>query len=616
MLMHGKPGDPPFDIKASRWIAPLCIALITIAAFLPALFNGFVSWDDEKNFLVNPNYRGLGLHQLSWMWTTFHMGHYVPLSWMTLGMDYVLWEMRPAGYHLTSVLIHALDAVILYFLARRLFVLSGISADDEGALTLPAAFAAILFAIHPLRVESVVWVTERRDVLSLMFYLLTIIAYLRAHSAEGRRRQWYWASVALCLCALLSKATAMTLPAVLFVLDIYPLKRLPAVDGWWSVSARRVYAELLPFCALSAASLVLSIVALHPAAQLTPGDKLAVSAYSLGFYVFKTLVPLRLSPLYEMPQHIHTYSPAFVASYVLCVALTGFAWTNRRRWPWFTIAWVIFVAISLPMLGVVQNGPQIAADRYTYHAAPALAILAGAGFIRLRRAVQPMVARALAIIAVTGLSALTWNQAKVWRSSETLWAQVVRLDPASSYAHSASASLLYQQNRVGEAWDQSKQAVALAPGLAEAHNNLGVGLARQGKLPEAIEEYRRAIALKSSYDEAHNNWGVVLARQGDVNAAVDHYVLALSANPQNADAHVNWGNVLVRAGKPEEAITHYQAALDIRPDHAEAQFNWGVALARLGRLADATEHFRLALAFNPDHAEARTYLERAQQMIR
>ncbi|MEO8620382.1 MAG: tetratricopeptide repeat protein [bacterium] len=601
---------------AARWIAPLCIALVTIAAFLPALYNGFVSWDDEKNFLVNPNYRGLGLHQLSWMWTTFHMGHYVPLSWMTLGMDYLVWGMRPAGYHLTSVLIHAFDAVILYFLARRLFVLSGIGAGDEDALTLPAAFAALCFAIHPLRVESVVWVTERRDVLSLMFSLLSIIAFLRAHNANARPRHWYLASIALFLCALLSKATAMTLPAVLFVLDIYPLKRLPSADGWWSASARRVYAELLPFCALSAASVVLSIVALHPAGQLRLGDKLAVSVYSLGFYVVKTFVPLRLSPLYEMPQQVHPFTAVFLASYVLCLAITAFAWMNRRRWPWFTAGWVIFVAISLPMLGIVQNGPQIAADRYTYHAAPALAILAGAAFIRLCRAMRPMAARALGITVLVCLCALTWNQAKVWRNSETLWAQVLSLDPSSSYAHSAWASLLYEQNRVDEALDHSRRAVLLAPGLPEAHNNLGVGLARQGRLPEAIDEYRRALAIKPSYDEAQNNWGVVLARQGDVNAAVDHYVQALAVNPQYADAQVNWGNVLVRAGKPDEAITHYQAALDIRPDHAEAQFNWGVALARLGRLADAAEHFRLALAINPDHAEARTYLERAQQLIR
>ncbi|MEP7000109.1 MAG: tetratricopeptide repeat protein, partial [bacterium] len=363
-------------------------------------------------------------------------------------------------------------------------------------------------------------------------------------------------------------------------------------------------------------SIVLSIVALHPAGQLPFGDKLAVSTYSLGFYLFKTLVPLRLSPLYEMPQQVHSYAAGFLASYVLCVTLTAFAWMNRRRWPWFTAAWVIFVAISLPMLGIVQNGPQIAADRYTYHAAPALALLAGAAFFRLQRIVRPVAARALGIIVVVGLSVLTWNQAKVWRNSETLWTQVLSLDPGSSYAHSAWATLLYDQNRVDEALDHSKRAVSLAPGLPEAHNNLGVGLARQGKFSDAIDEYRQALAIKPRYDEAQNNWGVVLARQGDVNAAVDHYVQALAVNPQYADAHVNWGNVLVRTGRPVEAIAHYRTALDIRPDHAEAQFNWGVALARLGRLADAAEHFRLALALNPDHVEAKMYLERAQQMMR
>jgi tetratricopeptide (TPR) repeat protein len=523
--------------------------------------------------------------------------------------------MSPSGYHLTSLVIHVVNAALLYFLARRLLERTGIAAGDHGALMLAAAISALVFAVHPLRVESVVWVTERRDVLSLLFYLSSILAYLRASDAGERHRHWYWPSVALFVCALLSKATAMTLPAVLFILDMYPLRCLPASDGWWSARARRVYVGLMPFAILSVASILVSIVALHPADQLSIGGKIAVSAYSLTFYLWKTFVPLRLSPLYEMPQQVHPFAPVFIVSYIVAIVLTGLAWRYRHRWPGLTTAWFAFVAISLPMLGIVQNGPQIAADRYTYHAAPVLAVLAGEGFYLALHRGHGDAVRVLATILVIGLSTLTWKQTKVWRNSETLWAQVLSLDPSSSYAHSAWASVLYQQDRVDEALDESRQAVALAPALPEARNNLGVGLARQGRLAEAIEQYHRAIDIKPAYDEAQNNWGVVLARQGDLNAAVEHYSQALAANPLYADAHVNWGNALVRLGTHDEAIAHYRAALGIRPDHAEAQFNWGVALAREGKLAGAIEHFGLALAINPRHAEASAYLHRARQML-
>ena len=612
--MKRAPGAP---MGSRKWIAPACVAILSLTPFLPALQNGFVSWDDEKNFIANPHYRGLGLEQLSWMWTTFHMGHYVPLSWMTLGLDYVLWGMRPVGYHLTSLLLHAANAVLVYFLARRVLVHAGACASaPSGDASLSAAFAALLFAVHPLRVESVAWVTERRDVLSLLFYLASVITYLRAAASVGAARKAYWLSVALFACALLSKATAMTLPAALFILEMYPLRRLPERGGWWGPAARRVYLGLVPYAVLSAASVLLSLVALRPPDQLPVDQKVAVSAYSLSLYLWKSVAPLRLSPLYEMPQQVRPMALVFVASYAVVIGLTAFAWSTRRRWPGVSAAWLAFIAISLPMLGVVQNGPQIAADRYTYHAAAVLAILAGGGMCALLSRAHGGATRAAAVALIAGLSVLTWNQAKVWRSSETLWARVLMRDPTSSYAHSATATLLYGQDRVSEAIEHSRQAVALAPGLAEAHNNLGVGLARQGIVAEAIEQYQRAVAINPRYDEAQGNWGVVLARQGDLEGAIDHYRQALAMNPLNADAQVNWGNALVRLGNPVDAMTHYQAALTIRPDHADAQLNWGVALARLGKLPDAIRHFELALAINPDLTEATTYLEQARRMVR
>ncbi len=604
--------------KRRAWLVPLAVAAATFVAFLPALDNGFVSWDDEKNFVNNPHFRGLGPAQLHWMWTTFHMGHYVPLSWMTLGLDYTLWGMNPLGYHLTSLLLHAANAVLVYAIARHLLQRSEWTRlrGREDLVTLGAAAAALLFSLHPLRVESVAWATERRDVLSAFFALATILVYLRAveeaRPSAGRR---YWAAVALFVCALLSKATTMTVPAVLAILNVYPLKRLGGDKGWWSDGARRVYAELIPFAILSAGAAVLSIVALHPPGQLGPAQKLAVSAFSLAFYVWKTIVPIGLSPLYQMPQHVDPAELWFLVSYLAIAGLALVAWLARRRAPAVTAALVVFVVITLPMLGVVQNGPQIAADRYTYHAAPALAMLGAMAYLSLP---HPR-----ALVSIVGLSAvlvilgtLTWAQTRVWRTSESLWARVIEEDSTSSIALAAMANIRFTQDRVAEGVALSERAVALAPGSSEAHNTLGVGYARTNRGPDAIAEYRRAIELKPEYDEAENNLGIALASSGALDSAIAHYRRALAINPDLAGAEINWGNALVRGNRPAEAIPHYERALSVQPANADAHLNWGVALATEGKYADAVEQFRAVLAIEPENREAAGYLERATGLMR
>ena len=613
---------------------PACVALVAFLAFLPVLHDGFVSWDDDKNFVENPQYRGLAPTQLKWMWTTFHMGHYVPLSWMTLGLDYRLWGMNPAGYHLTNLLLHAASAVLVYFVARRLLAgaIQGTPnpkspnrvrvdlEDFESTLTLfgrndvAAAFAALAFAVHPLRVESVAWVTERRDVLSGLFYFSSILAYLRSRDG-GRDGRWYAASLVLFAAALLSKATAMTLPAVLLILNAYPLRRVGSEAGWLSPDARRVYVELAPFAALAGVAAVLSVVALHPPSQLEFGQKLAVSAYSLMFYAWKTIAPTGLSPLYEMPQHVAPGAGPYLAGYAFTIGLAVVAWAARKRWPGVTAALVAFVAITLPMLGVVQNGPQIAADRYTYFAAPALAVLAGGGLALSMRGSSGL-SVSIAVAVILALSALTWTQAGVWRDSKTLWSRVLEVDNESSIAHSAMANLLYKENRVQDGIEHSERAIAIAPGYAEAHNGLGVGLQRQGKIAEAIAEYEKALSIKSQYDDAENDLGIALAQQGEPSSAIQHYTRALEINPNNSNAQVNWGNALVRLNRPDEAIEHYVAALRLQPSNAEAHHNWGVALARQGNYAEAVEQFRLTLALDSTHVEAREYLERATELLR
>src|SRR5213594_321583 len=423
-----------------RWLAPLLVALFTLTAFLPTLQNQFVAWDDDKNFLDNPRYRGLGWAHLRWMFTAFHLGHYIPLTWVTFGMDHLLWGMEPVGYHLTSLLLHAVNAVLFFSLVRRILTLALPSAAErDHALAVSAGFAALVFAIHPLRVESVAWVTERRDVLSGLFYLVTILVYLRACEGEERGRRWYSLAVATFVLALLSKSMVVNLPIVLLILDVYPLRRLGGAIGWWSEPARRVYIEKIPFVLLAAAASAIAVMAqssVHAVAslaQLSVPGRVAISTYGLSFYLWKMVVPVNLSPVYELRPPVNPWATPFLLSYGVVLALTAIALALRRRVPGLPAAWVAYIVVLLPVLGIFQSGPQIAADRYTYLAGLGWAILGGAGLLSCWRSSRrsktgtpaTWLLAGIAFCVVVGLGVLTWNQVHVWHDSEKLWSHAV-----------------------------------------------------------------------------------------------------------------------------------------------------------------------------------------------
>ncbi|MBI4379742.1 MAG: tetratricopeptide repeat protein [candidate division NC10 bacterium] len=605
------PVPRPSTQRWVHWLVPVLIAFITVGAFLPTLHNQFVSWDDDQTFLNNPHYRGLGWPQVRWMWTTFHMGHYVPLAWMTLGLDYLLWGMKPFGYHLTSLLLHATNAVVFYLVALRILGVarSGPGERDKLGLVVSAAFTALLFALHPLRVESVAWATERRDVLSALFYLLTVLVYLRTcERGERGRGAYYWGAVALFACALLSKSMALSLPVVLLILDVYPLRRLGGSTGWWGEDARRVYLEKLPFVLLAAAVSAIAFMAqlsVHAAislTQLSALGRLSVAVYGLSFYLWKMVLPVNLSPLYELGT-VSPWAPPFLLSYGVVLALTALALACRRRVPGLPAAWLAYVVILLPVLGIFQSGPQIAADRYTYQAGLGWALLAGAALLSGWRR-RPALVTGPVICVLLGLGALTWNQVHVWHDSGNLWAHALAIDPTSSIAHNNLGSALADQGKLPEAVEHYRQALQIKPDYAGAHSNWGVALADQGKLAEAIEHYRQALQIKPNHAGAHNNWGLALARQGRLAEAIEHYRQALQIKPDHAGAHNNLGNALADQGKLPEAVEHYRQALQIKPDYADVHSNWGVALADQGRLAEAIEHYRQALQIKPDYAGA------------
>jgi len=606
------------NFAPARWLVPVIVALLTGVAFLPALENGFVNWDDDRNFLLNFHYRGLGLDELRWMFAPY-WGHYTPLTWMTLGLDYLVWGMDPAGYHFTNVLLHVATAVTFYFLTIQLLRLAAGGVGEDKAVWVGAAFAALLFSVHPLRVESVAWITERRDVLSGLFYVLTILAYLKAGDGVGSGRRWYWVSVVLCACALLSKSMAVSIPVVLLILDVYPLKRLGGGVGWWSVSARHAYREKIPFVLLAglASAIALAGVShLHPTSppiDRAPLDRLMIPGYVLGFYLWKMVAPLNLSPVYPMAIR----SATFIWSHILVLIIMVLTFSLRRRLPGLLAAWLTYVAILLPVIGIVRISDHITADRFTYLSCLGWAILAGAGIfycwrplVRRRFGLRTFVfLNGVAAVVVVGLGGMTWKQAQVWHDSETLWRHAVSAGPESEIAHNNLGIAMRNRGELGEAIKHYREALRINPDSVEGHNNLGIAMLNRGELGEAIKHFRQVLRINPAVAQAYNNLGIAMFKQGELGEAIKHYREALRIDPTIAQAHYNLGRTMSKRGELGGAIKHYREALRINAAYAPAHNNLGHALLKEGKPTAATEHFCQALRLG--HALAQQYLTAA-----
>ncbi len=521
--------------EAGPAVVALLIALVVAAVFAPAIGNGFVNWDDDVNITGNPHFRGFSATHLKWMFTTPRMGHYIPLTWLTLAADHAIWGMDPRGYHLTNVLLHAINAALVFLIARRL-----LRAYPLGA----AAFAALAFGLHPLRAESVAWVTERRDVLSGCFVLLSLLAYLRAvDRGRAARARWLGASLGLYAASLLSKAITMSFPLVLVILDAYPLRR-------------RALLEKAPFAAVAGIGAILAVAALRTTTVTSweaygGAARFAMAMFSLAFYVSRTLVPLGLSPLYELPPTVHALGPEFLLSTVMTVALTGVAIGLRRRAPWFTAAWAAYVAMVLPVSGIVHAGLQLAHDRYSYLSCVPWALLGGAGvgvlMARRRRSIRPGVFAAgatAAILLIAGWSWLTVQQVRIWRSSDALWEAAVDADPTCAVCRGNLGRAYLVGGRLDDAARELRTGIALRPGWATLHNTLGALLYRQRRYQESAAEFSLAVRLRPGFAEPINNLGVVEARIGRLEEAERHFEAALRLQPDYVDARENLARVL------------------------------------------------------------------------
>jgi len=607
------------------WIAGAFIALLTAAVFLPALGDGFVNWDDEENFLANPHYRGLGWTQIRWMFSIPHTGPYVPITWLTLGLDYVLWGTKPAGYHATSVIFHTLNAVLVYALARRL--LTAAVPGREAAIRWGAAAAALLFGIHPLRVESVAWISERRDVVSGCFVLLTVLAYLTAgaRGVAGRlERRWFWAAVGLFSLALLSKPIAVGLPAVLVALDCYPLGRM--ADGGTSPLRRFLRLSIIekaPFLAVGGvvAALAVAVGKMHGAVTsleaLGVAERLAISSYGLIFYLSKTIAPWPLSPLYTLFYPVSPWSAMYALPEILVVLVTAALVWLRRRWPAGLIAWVSYAALLFPVIGIFHNGAQIAADRYTYLACLSWALLAGAGIAwcldagaaaRIGRGVASAAVGATVLIIVS-LMGLTVRQIGVWRDSVTLWRHAAAVEPESDVPIFYLGWALTDARRFDEARAHFERSLARVPDSlpwlrAQFMLQLGIVEERAGNPLAAESRYREALTLDPAHPVARIRLGALLFDRG-----------------QRAEAEREWARVLALFPEWDRyQLWEIRAAIKQVPA-AEPEVRGRLALAlamlleRRRALEEAAEQYRLAAdlirAGDPSQREA---CERARRL--
>ena len=493
------------NAPSPRWRSPALIVLLlaaSAAAFAPALHDAFLNWDDDRNFVENQGFRGVGLAQLRWAWSTYHLGVWQPLAWLLLGLEFVLFGLNPAGYHAVSIAIHALNVVLVYRLGRRLIARS-MRTLPPAVIDSSAGAAALLFAIHPLRVEAVAWVSCQPYLPAITCYLLAVWVYLNGRwEAPPRRRRTLLVTLGLYMLAIGFKAVAVSLPAILLLLDWYPLGRMR--DGR---SLRRCLVEKLPFLAIAAAASYWAMQAKdfthsrEPFHESYPVERISHAALGIWFYLGKTLWPAKLIAFYRLPEDLtHLTTPAAIAMLAV-IGLTFGLWLIRRRTKAPLAAWLSYLVILLPNTGLIQISRQLAADRYGYLALVGLMILLGAGFAWMIQRLHQvgMVRRAIAGSLFAGIAILlvvrSREQCLMWADSVTLWKATLDIDPDCAVGCCNLGEALVKRGEFCEASRHLSRAIEIDPRFAFAYANLGVVLCQARRFQEAADFGEQAVSI-------------------------------------------------------------------------------------------------------------------------
>ena len=605
-----------------EFVVCLCLIVATLAVFWRLSTHGFINLDDAHYVIKNPHVKaGLTKKGVIWAFTTFHAANWHPLTWLSHMLDCQIYGSKPGGHHFTNVLLHIANTLLLFLvfnrMTRRLW---------------PSAFVAALFALHPLHVESVAWVAERKDVLSTFFWMLTMWTYVRYTESPGIGR--YLSVLFFFALGLMAKPMLVTLPFVLLLLDYWPLGRFGmsqsgdtvisqnhqsknTSDRRWLVA--HPIREKVPFLALSVLSSVITLVAQQSGEAvarldvLPLGMRIANALVAYVSYVGKMIWPQHLAVFYPyLPSELAMWRVA--GSGLLLVSISALLMRAARRYRCLVTGWLWYLGTLVPVIGLVQVGAQSMADRYTYVPLIGLFVMVawGVSGLTARWRYRRMVLAMSTGMLLSGLTIGTWLQVGHWKTSITLWKHALNVTDNNFDAHNGLARALADEGKLDEAIGHFLQALRIEPDFAGAHTNLGIVLAYQKKFDEAIGHFSEALRIEPDLADAHNGLGRVLADQGKLDEAIGHFSKALSIDPDFAEAHNGLGGSLAHQGKLDEAMGHFSKAVRIKPDYAQAHYNLGLALAEKGRFDEAIGCFSKALEIKPDYAQAQYNLKALQ----
>jgi tetratricopeptide (TPR) repeat protein len=635
------------------WLIGVLLGLVTLALYWPATRCNFVNYDDDFYVTSNAHVQnGLTWAGMKWAWANSVAGNWHPVTVLSHMLDCQLFGLNSGGHHLTNVLLHALNAGLVFWLLQRM----------TGARW-RSLWVAALFAVHPLRVESVAWVSERKDVLSGCFGLLTLMAYAlyaqrRMQNSEFRMqnlatrntqhatrntqhvsrftfqaRTFYFLSLFLFALGLMSKPMLVTWPFLMLLLDYWPLRRMPNAECRMQNAAasdtqhatrntahvpRTALLPLLfektPFFVLAAAVSVVTFLVQQRAGAVMMVESLSLSArvgnalISYGRYLGKLFWPTNLAVYYPRPGQWPMGKVLLAGGLVL--GLSVWVWARRRRHPYSLMGWLWFLGTLVPVIGLVQAGGQAMADRYTYLPSLGVLVLAVWGAYELTRSWRYQVpawsvAGGAAIVLCL---ALTHQQLGYWKDGETLFRHALEVTENNQIAYKVLGDALDKKGQPDEAINQFREAIRLRPGYADAHDNLGVALAKKGQTDEALRQFQEAIRPNPGYVEAHYNLGIILSRKGQMDEAIGQFQEAIRLKPDYAEAHNDLGIALGRKGQIDQALGEFQEATHLKPGYAEAHFNLGLVLSLRGQTPEAIRHFEAALKAKPDYPEAHNYL--------
>jgi tetratricopeptide (TPR) repeat protein len=566
-----------------------------------------VNLDDPTYVAANVRVQqGLTWENVKWAFSTYYFSNWHPLTWLSYLADCELFGTNPRAMHRVNLGWHVANVLLLFGLLKR-----------ATGTTWPSAIVAALFAVHPLHVESVAWISERKDVLSTFFWITSMWAY--CEYVKARCAGWYTAAVVLCALGLMCKAMLVTLPFALLLFDLWPLRRFDLSAPDWLRRVARLVVEKMPFFALAAVTGFFTFVAQQTGESVISFEPLSLSGrienafISYARYLAKTFWPTELAVFYPHPGDWPAMQ--FVVSLVLVAGVSTATILYIRRHPFLFTGWFWFLGTLVPVIGLVQVGGQSIADRYTY--VPSIGLFVAVVWL-VRRAAARLPVAALASVATIVLfvcAVLTHRQSTLWRDSVTLFTHAARVVPPNSVVLNNLGAALLEAGRTSEAEEAFNRALELDPEDAWALGNTGNSLLRAGRIDEALLQYRKALDAKPNTPQLHLNAGLAFYRKSEFTNALEHYARALQLNPFYVEAYINAGNTLMALGDPAAAATNYVRVATLKPDHAGAHYNLGHAALAQGQLKQAAEHFAQATRLDPNYAEAHQQLAAVLQRM-